>query len=261
VTALAHVARRAGPPEILAAIAAAWALALVAQAFGGAAALHHGQLLEGGLPLWAALGLFLLAWQGMVAAMMLPSSLPFVRLFAQASARQPRPRLALAALVSGYASVWTWFGAAAFLGDVLVHELVHSWSWLGAHTQALAAGALGLAGAFQFSSVKDACLRECRNPASHLLRRYRRGVSAAFRIGYGHGLYCLGCCWALMLLGFAVGVASLSWMAVLTLVMVFEKTGRGGDRGAGPIGLALLALAVLVLVVPGAAPLLGFESG
>jgi predicted metal-binding membrane protein len=56
------------------------------------------------------------------------------------------------------------------------------------------------------------------------------GVRGAFRIGYGHGLYCLGCCWALMLLGFAAGVVSIPWMAILTLVIVFEKTGRGGDR-------------------------------
>jgi predicted metal-binding membrane protein len=261
VTTLAYVARRAGPPLILAAIAAAWALAVVAQHVGAAGSVHHGELIEGGLPLWAALALFLLAWQAMIAAMMLPSSLPFIRLFGRASSGQPRPRTAMAALLGGYAAVWTWFGAFAFLGDVAIHELVHRSTWLEQRTWIIAGGVLALAGAFQFSSLKSACLRECRNPAAYLLRHYRWGVRKAFRIGYGHGLYCLGCCWALMLLGFAAGVASLSWMAILTLVMVFEKTGSGGDRGVRPIGVALFALAALVVAYPGAAPMLGFESG
>jgi predicted metal-binding membrane protein len=260
VTALAFAARRVGPPEILAAIAAAWALALLAQSVGAAGALHHHQLIEGGLPLWVALGVFMLAWQTMIAAMMLPSSLPFMRVFARASSSQPRAGRALAAFLGGYALVWTWFGAFAFLGDAIVHELVHRSAWLEQRSWIIAGGVLVLAGAFQFSRLKSACLRECRNPAAYLLHRYRRGVGEAFRIGSGHGLYCLGCCWALMLVGFAVGVASLSWMAVLTLVMVFEKTGRGGGRGARPIGLALFALAALVLAYPGAAPMLGFES-
>jgi predicted metal-binding membrane protein len=260
MTALAYAARRVGPPELLAAIAAAWALALAAQATGAAGTLHHHRLIEGGLPLWAALGLFLVAWQTMIAAMMLPSSLPFMRVFARASSSQPRSRPAMAAFVGGYAAVWTWFGVLAFLGDAVVHDLVHRSAWLEQRTWIIAGGVLALAGAFQFSSLKSACLRECRNPASYLLRHYRRGARAAFRIGSGHGLYCLGCCWALMLVGFAAAVVSLPWMAILTLVMVFEKTGRGGDRGARPIGVALLALAALVLAYPGAAPMLGFES-
>jgi hypothetical protein len=76
-------------------------------------------------------------------------------------------------------------------------------------------------------------------------------ASIAFGNGVSrHGLLCLGCCWALMLVGFAVGVANLWWMAVLTAVMVFEKSGRGGDRGVIPIGIALIALGGLVLIVP-----------
>jgi predicted metal-binding membrane protein len=261
MTAIGYAARRVGPPEILAAIAAAWALALVAQAAGAAGTLHHGPLIEGGLPLWVALGLFLLAWQTMIAAMMLPSSLPFMRVFARASSSQPRAGRAMAALVGGYAAVWTAFGALAFLGDAIVHDMVHRSAWLEQRSWLIAGGVLALAGAFQFSSLKSACLRECRNPATYLMRHYRRGAGSAFRIGYGHGMYCLGCCWGLMLISFAAGVVSLPWMAILTLVMVFEKTGKGGERGAKPIGLALFALAALVVAFPGAAPVLGFESG
>jgi predicted metal-binding membrane protein len=261
VTALAYAARRVGPPEILAAIAAAWTLALIEQSVGAAGTIHHHRLIEGGLPLWAALGLFLLAWQAMLVAMMLPSSLPFMRMYARASSSQPRAGWALAGFLGGYVVVWTSFGALAFLGDAIVHEVVHRSAWVEQRPWLIACGVLVLGGGFQFSRLKSACLRECRNPAAYLLHRYRRGAREAFRIGSGHGLYCLGCCWALMLVGFAVGVGSLPWMAVLTLVMVFEKTGRGGDRGARPIGAAFLGLAALVVVYPDAAPMLGFESG
>jgi predicted metal-binding membrane protein len=260
VTALASVVRRAGPPPILVAIAAAWTLAVVAQGLGAAGAVHHDALIEGGLKLWA-LGLFLLAWQAMIAAMMLPSSLPFIRVFERASSNQPRASAAMAAFLAGYAAVWTVFGVLAFCGDAVIHELVHHSSWLEERPRVIAGSVLALAGAFQFTSLKDACLRECRSPASYLIRHYRRGIREAFRIGRGHGLYCLGCCWAFMLLGFAAGIVSLSWMAALTVVMVFEKTGRGGDRGARPIGVVLLALAALVVAYPDAARLLGLASG
>ncbi len=231
MTTLASAVRQTGPPSVLAAIAAAWALALIAQNVGAADSLHHDALIEGGLELWAGLTIFLVAWQAMIAAMMLPSSLAFIRVFERASSNQPRPRAAMAAFLAGYAAVWTVFGVFAFMGDAVLHELVHRSSWLEERPWVIAGSVLALAGAFQFSSLKDACLRECRNPASYLLRHYRRGFREAFRIGRGHGLYCLGCCWAFMLLGFAAGVVSLSWMAALTVVMVFEKTGSGRRPG------------------------------
>ena len=112
---------------------------------------------------------------------------------------------------------------------------------------------LVLAGAFQFSSLKERCLRERRHPGPFLLQHYGRGVEAAFRLGKAHGLFCLGCCWALMLVGFAAGVANLWWMATLTALMVFEKTGRGGERGVIPIGAGLIALGLCTLVAPTAA--------
>jgi predicted metal-binding membrane protein len=105
-------------PTLVWAIAAAWAVAVAAEVSGRGRVLHHDQLAEGGLPPWAALGLFLLAWQLMIVAMMLPASVPLVRLFGRVSANQPRPLRARAAFLGGYATVWTSFGAAAFLGDL-----------------------------------------------------------------------------------------------------------------------------------------------
>jgi predicted metal-binding membrane protein len=236
------------PPAVLAAIAVAWALAIAAEVSGDAAKLHHDALIHSSLPHVVSLGLFLVAWQAMVAAMMLPSSLPLVRLFARASARQPRPGRAMAAFLGGYAAVWTAFGALAFSADLVVHAAVDHWSWLARHDSLIAAAALVLAGAFQFSSLKDACLRACRHPASYLMSNYERGVPGAFRLGRGHGVYCLGCCWALMLVMFAAGVASLWWMAALTALMVYEKTAPGGRQAVPLAGVALLSLALATVV-------------
>lgn len=242
--------RRPPPPVVLWAIAGAWLLSMAAQAGGRARLLHHNTLIEGGLPLWAALGFFLLAWQVMVAAMMLPSSLPLIALFFRAAASQPVAGRAQAAFVAGYAAVWSAFGAIAFAGDVILHRGVEEWPWLEARPWLIGGAALVLVGAFQFSGLKDRCLKACRHPGAYLLRHYRRGIGAAFSIGTGHGLFCLGCCWALMLVSFTVGVASLPWMAVLTAVMVFEKTGRGGERGVVPIGIGFLVLGALVMAHP-----------
>jgi predicted metal-binding membrane protein len=235
---------------VFAAIALAWALALLAEASGRDELLHHDALLTGGLPFALALVLFLLAWQAMVAAMMLPSSVPLVVLFARAAARQPRPRAALAAFLGGYALVWTGFGWAALAGDAVLHAAVERTPWLAARPWLLAGGALVAAGAFQFSGLKDRCLTLCRNPGAFLLARYRRGVWGAFRLGRDHGLSCLGCCWALMLVLFAVGVANLAWMALLTALTLVEKTAPRGERLVPVTGVAFLAWGAFVALHP-----------
>ena len=240
--------RLSAPSPVLAAIAAAWAAAITAELSGAASALHHDELIEGGQSLGPALVAFLLAWQVMIAAMMLPSSLPLMGMFATASARAPRPGRAMAAFLGAYALVWSLFGAAAFAGDAGVHALVNAWPWLEAHDWLIAPAVLALAGAFQFSPLKDACLRKCRHPASFMVRHYRRGPGGGFALGLRHGAYCLGCCWALMLVMFAVGVASLVWMALLTALMVYEKTRPTGHKAVPVTGVTLLAAASTALL-------------
>jgi predicted metal-binding membrane protein len=235
------------PPVVGGAIAGAWLLAVAAEASGRGTQLHHDALIEGTLPYWLAFALFLVAWQAMVAAMMVPSSLPLVRLFAAAAPGRP---WAMAAFLGGYAAVWTGFGSLAFVGDTMVHATVDRTPWLQQHEWLIAGGTLALAGAFQFSALKDRCLEVCRHPAAFLLRHYERGLPGAFRLGRRHGLFCLGCCWALMLLMFAAGVANLWWMAGLTALMVYEKTGPGGRRAVPVAGIVLLACAALVLAHP-----------
>jgi predicted metal-binding membrane protein len=238
------------PPAVAGAIAVAWALAVAAELSGRGSKLHHDALIEGRMPYALALVLFLVAWQAMVAAMMVPSSLPLVRLFGAAAAGQARRGAAMAAFLGGYALVWTVFGWFAFVGDTMVHATVDRTPWLQRHEWLIAGGTLALAGAFQFSALKDRCLEVCRHPGAFLLRHYGRGLPAAFALGRRHGLFCLGCCWALMLLMFAAGVANLWWMAGLTALMVYEKTGTGGRRAVPVAGIALLACAALVLAHP-----------
>jgi predicted metal-binding membrane protein len=258
----AQLAKRGGrrfPPAALAAVALAWIMTIAAQSSGKALLLNHGHLIEGGPlqpppPLWLALPLFLLAWQVMVVAMMLPSSLPMVRLFRVTAAQQPRATAVRWAFLGGYLLVWAAFGAVAFLQDISIHRVVDQTPWLRAHPWFIAGAALTLAGAFQFSAVKERCLTECRHPAAFLLQHYQRGIQGAFRLGRKHGMFCLGCCWALMLVMFAAGVANLLWMAVLGALMFYEKVGRAGERVTPVAGAALLLLGALVFLHPGWLP-------
>ena len=148
---------RSAPVPVVAAIAA--------EATGAAALLHHDDLLSDGLPSAAAVVGFLAAWHVMVAAMMLPSSLPLVRMFAGASAGTPGRGRAMAAFLGRYALVWTAFGAFAFAGDLGLHAAVNASSFLADGEWAIGGAVLAAAGAFQFTPLKDACLDKCRHPA------------------------------------------------------------------------------------------------
>jgi len=248
VTAPAHTRRV--PIVIPGAIAGAWLICVVAQLTGRARLVHHDVLIHSGLPLWIGLLAFLLAWQLMTAAMMLPSSLPMIQLFGRVSANQDRPGVVMAAFLGGYAYVWTLFGAVAFLFDLGIHRSVDSSVWLTAHQWLVPGGLLVIAGAFQFSSLKDACLDKCRVPSMYLMQHYKRGTDAAFKLGRGHGFFCLGCCWALMLVMFAAGVGNLAWMGAVGLVMVYEKVGRQGKGFSYAVGVALLIWAAFVFAHP-----------
>jgi predicted metal-binding membrane protein len=244
------------PRPVVAAVAGAWALILGIELSGLALHLHHGELAASPLPLPVTLLVFLLAWQVMVTAMMVPSSLPLIRLFTVTSANQPRPWAALAALLAGYGAVWGAFGAIAFTGDMVLHEVAHVWPWLDERPWLIGGSVLVVAGGFQFSGVKDRCLSECRTPAGFLFEHYRRGIGAAYHLGRRHGMSCLGCCWALMLVMFAAGVAALWWMAVLGALMIYEKVGRHGEHVARVAGVAFIALGTVVLLQPEDLPVL-----
>jgi predicted metal-binding membrane protein len=154
----------------------------------------------------------------------------------------------MAAFIGGYALVWSAFGLAAFGFDASIHAAVNASPWLERHDWWIGGSVLALAGAFQFTSLKDACLDKCRHPGQFLMRYYERGPGGGFRLGARHGAFCVGCCWALMLVMFAAGVASLIWMALLTAVMIHEKTRPLGARALPVSGAALLGAASVVLL-------------
>lgn len=236
------------------AIAAAWAVCAWTEFSGTAAQLHHHALYESGLPYWFAALVVLAAWQFMTAAMMLPSSLGFIRYYAATARRAPDFPLALTLFLGGYFAVWTGFALAAFSGDMQLHRIVDAWPWLATHATLIPAGTLGFAALYQFTPLKDACLKACRHPGIYLMRHYRRGALNGLRLGFGHALYCVGCCWALMLVMFAAGVAHLAWMGVLAAIMFVEKATPGGNRIVAPVGAGLAALAAIALLAPGAIP-------
>lgn len=245
----AAAAPRSRPVATSLAIATAWILVVVAELTGNAGALSHDALLESGPPLWIGVPLFLLAWQVMIGAMMVPASWPTIRVVTRALAGLHRPRFVEAGFLAGFSLVWTTFGLLAFSGDMVVHRVVDSSAWLGARPWLVEAGVLGLAGLYQFAPVKRRSLAACRHPESFRTADPIPGRSAA-RLGLDHGVACLGSSWALMLLMFGEGFANLGWMAALTALMVYETTGRHGQRATSASGLILLLAGLAVLTGP-----------
>jgi predicted metal-binding membrane protein len=248
-------------PLLMGIIALAWGLAIGAELTGQAQWVHHHRLVVDGMAVWFSLGLFLVAWQVHVAAMMLPTTLPMVGLYRQVAAGQAHPRLARLSFLAGYLVVWTAFGVAALVATALLEGLSAHWHWLHQRPEWLAGGTLVLAGAFQFSALKARCLDKCRQPRAFLLNHYRQGLAGGLVLGVRHGAFCLGCCWALMLVMFAVGIANLAWMAPLAALMLYEKVGRHGARLVRPVGGALILLGLLVAAGPAWLPSLVPDHG
>ena len=196
------------------------------------------------------IALYLAGWTLMTVAMMLPTTLPLLEIFRRLTAqRGDRARL-LALVIAGYLGVWIGFGIAAHAADWLLHEIVERSSWLEANAWLIGAATLLLAGAFQFSRLKYRCLEKCRAPLS-FVTEYWRGRNEgrnALLLGIHHGLFCVGCCWALMLLMFAVGVGNVAWMLVLGAFMAAEKNLAWGRRLSAPLGVALLTWGGLILL-------------
>ena len=235
------------PARVLWAVAGAcWVLSVVLAVTGAVALGSHDHVFESAAPWPARIAAFLLVWTVMLGAMMLPTTTAMARVFTVVSGRQPRPLPARAAFYAAYLVVWTGFAVVALAGDSLVHRAVDRSAWLSDHVGVVLAGALVLAGAFELSPLKDACLRACRSPVSMVGRLYRRGPGGGWRVGIAHALNCLGCCWALMLVMFATGVGSLLWMLGLTAVMTVEKTTRAGARLVRPVAFGFLGAGLVL---------------
>lgn len=239
------VGRARDPAKLIWGVAGAcWAGVATLLLAGDGKYASHDQIVEHStLPWPVRIVLFTLVWAVMVAAMMLPTTVSMARLVTVVSARAPHPARLRSALAASYLIIWIGFGVVALAGDRGIHATVDAWPWLNAHSGLIKAGVLGLAGAGQFSGLKDRCLTACRDPISMLWQHYGRTARRAWRLGWAHALNCLGCCWALMLVMFGVGVGGLTWMLGLTAVMVTEKTTPWGRRLTAPVGVALLLAA------------------
>jgi predicted metal-binding membrane protein len=194
---------------------------------------------------WIPALLHALAWALMITAMMLPTTLPILELFRRIVAGRADARGLVARVVAGYAIAWLGFGLVAHGADALLHAWAERSAWLAAHEWVVGAGLLAAAGAFQFSALKYRCLEKCHTPFGFINQRWR-GIAPkreALRLGLDHGLFCIGCCWALMLLMFVVGTGSIAWMLVLGALMAAEKNLPWGRRLSAPVGAALLAWA------------------
>jgi predicted metal-binding membrane protein len=195
--------------------------------------------------------LYALAWILMTAAMMLPTTLPLFNVFDRMTARRPDHARLVMLLGLGYMAVWGVFGLLAHGLHELVLALLQRSPTLAWHGWLIGAATLGLAGAFQFSRLKHQCLDKCRTPLGFVIEHWRGPAPArqAFLLGAHHGVFCVGCCWALMLLMFALGTGSLGWMLLLAVLMAVEKNLPWGRRLSAPLGIALLAGALVVVAV------------
>jgi predicted metal-binding membrane protein len=206
--------------------------------------LHHTG--GGDAPLVVEVSLFAAGWLLMIVAMMLPTSIPLVVTFAALVRRRPHPARLVGGVLLGYLAMWSAFGVFAYVGDRGVHAAVDALPWLAEHPQLIAAATLAIAGVWQFSPLKYRCLDECRSPLGFVMNRWRgvSPMSEAFRLGVAHGVFCIGCCWSMMLVMFGLGLGSLAWMLALGAVMAVEKNAPWGRRISRPLGFLLILAAV-----------------
>jgi predicted metal-binding membrane protein len=193
---------------------------------------------------------FLGLWLTMMTAMMLPSVTPmvltFARVHAQRTVRGGADSVPTWVFVAGYFAVWTGYGLLAYGFFVVAHDLGSSLLTWDGNGHYLAGGAIAAAGTYQLTPARAVCLRHCRSPLHFLAHGWREGRIGALRLGVVHGSYCVGCCFGLLVILFALGVMSLFWMASIAAVIFIEKALPFGERAARVFAFAFLLLGLLV---------------
>ncbi len=194
-------------------------------------------------------------WVVMMIGMMAGAAAPMLLLFAGAQAGRGSPgvgygirpltRMALPLFGLGYLTVWVGVSACAALVQEALHRAAMLSPAMAASSPRLSGAILIAAGVYQLTPFKGACLTRCRSPLGFLMTSWRDGAFGAFRMGLAHGTYCLGCCWALMGVLFAVGVMNLLWVAALTVLVLMEKAGPWGHTVARVAGAAIIVLGIV----------------
>jgi predicted metal-binding membrane protein len=194
------------------------------------------------------LGVFLAGWTVMMGAMMLPSAAPMILTFAAVQARRNRNiAVPIWIFVAVYILVWAYSGLVVYVFLHAGRDLLYRFDWYqnGAWAPLALGITLTLAGLYQFTPLKRLCLHRCRTPLAFLQRHWRDDSENVFEVGLWHGLYCLGCCWALYGVMLAAAGMSIAWMLTMTLVVFAEKALPHGPRISVAVALGLIALGLL----------------
>jgi predicted metal-binding membrane protein len=182
-------------------------------------------------------------WAVMMVGMMSVPAAPVLLLFADMQARRGERGFSTALLLFGlgYLTVWLGFSASAALAQWALHEAALLSSGMVASSRVLGGAILIGAGVYQLTPAKSACLQHCQSPLGFLMSHWRDGLRGAFRMGLRHGIYCVGCCWALMGVLFAVGIMNLAWVGILTAFILLEKVVPTGGSISRVGGVAMIA--------------------
>jgi predicted metal-binding membrane protein len=187
-------------------------------------------------------------WVVMMVGMMASSAAPVLLLYGAARRARGEQGVALAVLAFGvgYILVWVGFSACAALAQWALHQAALLSPAMAASSPQLGGAILIAAGAYQMTPVKGACLTQCRSPLGFLMAHWRDGTMGALGMGSRHGVFCLGCCWALMCVLFVVGVMNLVWVAALAVFVLVEKTGPLGTVLAQVAGAAMVSIGMVL---------------
>lgn len=228
--------------------AGAWALLLWQQAHG-----------MGGMGLTMGLSapLFVALWVVMMVATMFPSAAPMILMFARVHAgkrQQGQSFVPTWVFAGAYLCVWTVFGVAAYVAAAGADWLAGRSMWLMDNGARLGGAVLVMAGLYQLSPLKHACLSNCRTPLQFIMTSWREGYGGAVRMGLAHGVYCLGCCWLLFVILFPLGMMNVAAIAVITVFIFAEKALPLGRLTSRIAAAALIVYGAVVIVWPYALP-------
>ena len=231
--------------------AASWAL-LIWQSVA-----MNSQVMEMGLTMGMSAGLFIAIWVVMMIAMMFPTAAPMILMFTAVYAGKRQKSQAFVptwVFVSAYLLIWSLFGLVVYPLALGAERLAGQSMWLMTNAPRIGGVLLVVAGLYQLSPLKRLCLSKCRTPLQFILSSWRDGYGGAFRMGFVHGAYFLGCCWFLFVLLFPLGIMNIAVMALLTALIYAEKSFPLGSQISQIAGVALIVYGVIVIFVPAALP-------
>ena len=217
----------------------------------------NNQAMGMGLTMGMSAVFFIAIWVVMMIAMMFPTAAPMILMFTTVYAGKKQRSQAFVptwVFVSAYLLIWTLFGLVAYPLALFAESLAGQSMWLMTNAPRIGGALLMVAGLYQLSPLKHLCLAKCRTPLQFILGSWRDGYGGAFRTGFVHGAYCLGCCWFLFVLLFPLGIMNIAVMALLTALIFAEKSVSLGRQISQIAGVALIVYGVIILFMPAALP-------